>query len=136
MLKHLVLIVMFLLAPKLSNAQSDTVITQEQLDSLPCVMLDTMPQYPGEQAAINRYIYDSLNYPIREMEHIYGTAYISVIVERNGSLSGVEIKKGINSKVDEDLLRIVKNMKGWKPGIKAGKPVRTRTFIRFKFVPR
>jgi outer membrane biosynthesis protein TonB len=136
MLKHLVLVVMFLLATKFSNAQSGTVITQEQPDSLPYVMLGTMPQYPGEQAAITRYIYDALDYPIREMEHIYGTAYISVIVERNGSLSNVEIKKGINLNVNEDLLRIVNGMKGWKPGIKAGKPVRTSTFIRFKFGPR
>lgn len=104
MLKHLVLVVMFLLATKFSNAQSGSVIMQEQPDSLPYVMLDTMPQYPGEQAAINRYIYDALDYPIREMEHIYGTAYISFIVERNGTLSNVKIAKSINSNVDEDLL--------------------------------
>lgn len=129
----LVSVLFFLI--KGSNAQPDKPITPEQPDSLPYVWLDTMPRYPGGQAAIHTYIHSKIDYPAREHMHILGTVYVSFIVERNGSLSNAEIKKGINANVDADILRIVRTMNNWKPGIKYGKPVRTRAFLYFKFSP-
>lgn len=117
---------------QLINAQARS-ISKEEPDSLPYTVLDSMPEYAGGYNAINTYINNKIDYPARERMHIWGTAYIVFIVEKNGSLSNLEIKKGINTNVDRDLIRIVQTMTGWKPGIKYGKPVRARMFLYFKF---
>lgn len=74
-------------------------------------------------------------------QNIEGTAYIQFVVEPNGILSSVELKKGILKSVDDEIVRVVREMPSWSPAIANGinvrfqytLPVRIRPFDYLKF---
>ena len=108
-------------------------LSQEK-DSL-FMVVDEQPRYPGGEEARMKYIQENLNYPKKARESgIQGIVYISFIVEADGRITNVEVRRGIGGGCDKAAMRVVKNMPRWEPGIQKGKAVRT-TFhmpIRFK----
>ena len=48
------------------------------------------------------------------------------VVERDGSVTGVDILKGVDPALDKEAMRVAKLMPKWKPGKQQGKAVRTR----------
>ena len=57
------------------------------------------------------------------VEGIEGTSTISFIVEKDGSISNVAVKKPLYPCLDEEAVRVVKGMEKWKPAMCNGKPV-------------
>jgi periplasmic protein TonB len=85
------------------------------------------PEYPNGQAAFFKYISQNITYPTILRENgMEGTIYIKFVVEKNGSVSNVEIQYGsiIDKKYAENTIKFFKNMPRWKPGYQNGKPVR------------
>jgi len=88
----------------------------------------TMPQYPGGQKAILSYFIENMQYPLAAyMNGVSTTAYVNFIVETNGSVSDVVVLKPIGYGCDQEAIRLVSQMKGWKPGELNGKKVRVRS---------
>jgi TonB family protein len=53
---------------------------------------DVMPQFPGGKARMEKYLYDNLDYPEHlRREKIEGKAYVSYIIEKDGSISTIDI---------------------------------------------
>ena len=68
---------------------------------------------------------ENIKYPESALKQgIQGTVYVSFIVEKDGSVSNVNILKGIGGECDEEALRVVKEMPRWTPGLYKGKPAR------------
>jgi Ca-activated chloride channel family protein len=89
-------------------------------------IVDELPEFPGGDAARIKFITDNLVYPDVEMQKdkLY-RVIVSFIVEIDGSISNVKITKSCGiKKCDREAMRIIKLMPKWKPGKKAGKPVR------------
>jgi TonB family protein len=98
--------------------------------------VERMPMFPGGKDAMVKYIYHNTNYPQNELEAgIEGTAYVNVIIEKDGSIDSVAIRKGVpNAKMlDEEALRVVKAMPNWTPGTQNGKPVRVKMVLPVKY---
>ena len=55
---------------------------------------------------------------------ISGRVFVSFIVEKDGSVSNVELKRGIGGGCDEEAVRVISAMPKWKPGKMKGEPVR------------
>ena len=86
-----------------------------------------MPQFPGGADALIEYMKKNVIYPNKAKEKgVQGTVYVSFIVEKDGSVSNVNILKGIGGECDEEALRVVKEMPKWKPGLYKGKPARVQ----------
>jgi protein TonB len=88
-------------------------------------VIDVLPRFPGGDEARHHYIRKNLHYPevaIRNM--IQGTVMVVFVVETDGSVSHVQISKGIGGKCDEEAIRVVENMPRWEPGKRGGRPVR------------
>ena len=84
-----------------------------------------MPQFPGGADALIEYMKKNVIYPNKAKEKgVQGTVYVSFIVEKDGSVSNVNILKGIGGECDEEALRVVKEMPRWTPGLYKGKPAR------------
>lgn len=97
--------------------------------------LDKMPSYPGGMDGLMNYLANSLRYPeAARAKKVEGTVVVKYIVETDGSVSDVEILRGIGAGCDQEAVRVVKESKDWLPGEKEGKKVRTemRLPIRFK----
>lgn len=77
----------------------------------------------------------NLKYPPKaKAKKIEGYVFIDFIVEKNGSLSNIKLRKGLGYGCDEEAIRLVKKSSPWNPGKIRGVPVRvTRTIpISFK----
>jgi len=117
----------------LPELAEDTEIVEIQ----PFVSVQQMPEFPGGLSGLYKYFRDNLRYPTRAKElGISGTVYIRFIVERDGSISNVEIYRGIGGGCDEEAVRIVNGMPQWEPGRQRGTAVRVLHTIPLKFTLR
>ncbi len=84
-----------------------------------------MPTFPGGDAALLRYIRSNFVYPVYARERgITGIVYVNFIVEADGSISNVNLIRGIGFGCDEEALRVIGNMPKWNPGMQGNRAVR------------
>jgi periplasmic protein TonB len=103
-------------------------------DNSICTTPDVKPLYPGGNKAMANFIKANIKYPLEaDTAKVTGTVAISFIVEKNGSLSGLEIAEGIGYGCDTEALRVVRKMPKWLAGSKGGSTVRTVYKLYIKF---
>lgn len=87
---------------------------------------DEAPSYPGGDGAMMAYLANNVQYPLVAAENgVQGRVVVEFIVEKDGSLSDVKVKRSVDPSLDREALRVVKSMPRWNPGKKDGQPVRT-----------
>ena len=97
-------------------------------------VVEVMPQYPGGQIAMLKYLMENIKYPEQAMKKgIQGRVAVSFIVEKDGSISNVRPVHSVNSLLDKEAVRVVKSMPKWSPGKQNGKPVRVRFNVPVMF---
>nr|NQU88871.1 energy transducer TonB [Bacteroidota bacterium] len=93
-----------------------------------------MPKYPGGDEAMLKYLSENITYPENARKNgIQGTVYVTFVVEKDGSISDVNILRGLEKECDEVALQAVKNMPAWTTGKQRGKPVRVQFNLPLKF---
>mgnify|MGYP000874302889 FL=1 len=98
------------------------------------ISAEVMPTFPGGEEALIRYLISSIKYPSQAREaNIQGIVYVDFIVEKDGSISNVSIRRGIGGGCDEEAVRVVKNMPSWSPGYQRTQPVRVQFNVPIKF---
>ncbi|MCF8344402.1 MAG: energy transducer TonB, partial [Bacteroidales bacterium] len=76
-----------------------------------------MPEFPGGESAMYAYIQQHLKYPAPAAQiGIQGKVFARFIVEKDGSISHIEIPKGLGFGCDEEVIRVIKSMPLWQPG--------------------
>lgn len=95
----------------------------------------SMPQYPGGQEAMIRFLVENIKYPEQARKKgLTGTVYVSFVVSEKGELGKARVEKGISQECDDEALRVVKLMTSWKPAINAdGKPIAAQMTLPVKF---
>ena len=75
-------------------------------------------------------------YKATDDKGLSGRVGICLVVNEDGSVSGVRLKQGVNKTLNEEALRLFRSMPRWKPAIKDGKPVKSLvlTGVSFKNV--
>lgn len=97
-------------------------------------IVEQMPEYPGGLTALMNYLRVNIRYPATAQKAgIEGRVIVSFIVEPNGSVSNVEIVRSVDTDLDQEALRVVRQMPKWNPGKRAGIPVRVRCCLPIKF---
>lgn len=96
--------------------------------------VDENAQFPGGDEACFRWLSEHIHMPTEVMENgEHARVIVEYVVECDGSISFVRIKKGVSEAIDKEALRLVKSMPKWKPAMKDGQPVRARFFIPIMF---
>lgn len=96
--------------------------------------LEEMPEFPGGQAAMMKWLSENVKYPaIATENNIQGRVMVSFVVERDGSISNVKVVRGVDPSLDKEAVRLINDMPKWKPGMQTGKPVRARFNIPVTF---
>ena len=86
--------------------------------------VEVPPQFPGEEAALVKWLKDNVSYPQEAAEKgIQGTVNIRFIVNQDGSIDDIEIVKGLDPACDKEAIRVMKMMPKWIPGKQKGEPV-------------
>ena len=120
-------------------------VTMQNNDSI-FLMCEQMPEFPGGIEGLMEFVSTNLNYPEQAKDNsIEGRCFVGFIVEPDGSVSNVEIVRGVASayeeekpkalaqQCDEEAMRVVKSMPKWKPGMNEGKPVRVHYVLPINF---
>jgi protein TonB len=95
---------------------------------------EQMPEFPGGEKEMMAYLYENVKYPQMARETgIQGTVFVKFVVEKNGSVSRVEVLRGIGGGCDEEAVRVILSMPKWNPGKQNGLPVRVFFNIPLKF---
>jgi len=86
---------------------------------------EVIAEFVGGSKAFSKFVSDSTRYPLDERERgISGEVIVSFIIERDGSLSNIKIRKGVSPGLDAEAIRLFKSMPKWSPAMNDGKAVR------------
>ncbi|MCB9224046.1 MAG: energy transducer TonB [Crocinitomicaceae bacterium] len=103
-------------------------------DTMVYDMPEQMPEFPGGADAMDHYFADNIKYPpVAKEKGIQGKVYVQFIVEKDGSVTQVKVRRGAHELLDKEAVRVVKMMPNWKPGSMRGKVVRTRYTVPIIF---
>jgi len=87
--------------------------------------VEQMPQYPGGDVELTKFIHDNLHYPqAAASAGNEGRVTIRFIVNRNGDVTDVTVIRGFDASCDKEAIRVVKMMPKWIPGRQNGHDVR------------
>lgn len=94
-----------------------------------------MPQFPGGEDALLHFLESKIRYPKgARKKNIQGDVLVQFVVEKTGEVSNVEIKKGVSPDLNEESLKVVKEMPRWKPGMKDGEVVNVEYTVPIRYV--
>lgn len=87
---------------------------------------DIEASFNGGQIEMAIWMQENLKYPELSMElNDKGKVYLKFVVEKDGSITNVEIVKGISKELDNEAKRLVRSMPNWIPGEVKGLKVRS-----------
>ena len=85
---------------------------------------ERMPSFPGGQRALDAFLEKNLKYSKSAIKNKRSERVnIEFVVNTDGSLSYIGIKKSANPQLDTEAMRVVNMMPKWKPGTIQGQPV-------------
>ena len=134
----LVLLVI-VVAPARANAQDKREKTTQThkdttTDDKIYEVCEQMPIFEGGDAALMKYLTDSVKYPELAKKHgVQGRVVIGFIVEKDGSLTDVKVLRHVDIALDAEALRVVKGMPKWIPGCQDEQLVRVRYNVPVSF---
>lgn len=98
------------------------------------LVVEKMPEFPGGEPALYKFIRDNVAYPKAAKEAgIQGTVYVGFVIEKDGSISSLTIQRSPSDLLSEESVRVMSLMPRWSPGEQRGKPVRVSYSLPFKY---
>lgn len=90
--------------------------------------LDEQPEFPGGMQRFYKEVVDRFDEDvIEDLEGETRKVLVSFVIERNGSMTDINVIRNADPTVDQEAIRALKAIPiKWKAGIKNGKAVRTR----------
>ena len=105
----------------------DEVIVEEKkedLDTKVFQSVEQMPQFPGGDVELMKYINSHIKYPTMAMENnIQGRVVVQFVVTKNGSIGEVKVLRSRDKDLDNEAVRVVKSLPNFIPGKMNGQPV-------------
>ncbi len=115
----------------------EPVLTDEEddADAPVFVVVEDMPEFPGGELALRKWISKAIKYPVIAQENgIQGKVYVSFVINKKGAIEDAKILRGIDPSLDKEALRVINSMPTWKPGKQRGKPVKVSYRVPINFV--
>lgn len=109
---------------------------QDSLKEEVYMLVDSMPSVPGfdDMYEIQQWFRDKENELYPQITACDGCGirtkvYLRFIVEKDGSLSNIEVAKGSYEDINDFAIRLLKMLPKWNPGKQDGKPVRVSLIL-------
>ena len=91
------------------------------------VVVEEQPEIPGGNTAMMKFLSDNIKYPVIAQENgIQGRVITNFVVERDGSITDVQVVRGVDPSLDKEAVRVIQSMPRWKAGRQRGSAVRVR----------
>lgn len=97
------------------------------------IVQDT-PKPVGGWVAFMKWLTKTLRYPpTAKAQKVQGTVLLTFIIDAEGNVGDVQVKKSVEPSLDQEALRVGKMIRKWEPAMKNGKPVRAMIGIPIVF---
>ena len=114
--------------------EDEEIEIEEEDDEEFFMVVENMPECPGGDLGLMKYIQKNVKYPAIAKEYnITGKVYVNFIVDKSGSVTNVKIVRGVDKNLDAEAVRVVKSLPKYKPGKQRGKAVRVMYTIPINF---
>ena len=109
----------------MTTSKEVTVIGYAQFTDKVYESVEVMPEFPGGQAELLKFVAKSIKYPTEAQRRgAQGRVIVKFVVETNGSISNIHVVKGIDPLLDAEAIRVCTTMPTWAPARQEGKAVR------------
>jgi protein TonB len=101
----------------------------------PLFIVEVMPSFRGgDEKKFRDWVQNRAVYPEEAVNNkIKGTVMLTFVVEKDGSVSDVNIVRGVHPLLDNEALKVVSESPKWSPGLQRGQPVRVIFIIPIIF---
>lgn len=109
--------------PEASSAEEDILEVAE-----------VMPEFPGGYKALLEFISKNVSYPEEAMKNAWqGRVVLQFVIEKDGAVSNIKVLRSVNETLDNEAMRVIREMPKWTPGKDKGKEVRCKYTIPIVF---
>lgn len=97
-------------------------------------MVEQMPQFPGGQTELLKYIANHLKYPTIAAENgVQGRVTCQFVVGKDGKVRDVKVIKTLDPYCDKEAIRVIMSMPNWIPGKQNGAAVAVKYTVPITF---
>ena len=97
-------------------------------------VVEDLPQFPGGAAEFMKWLTKNLKYPATaQQQKVKGRVVAEFIVNKDGSVTDLQLVEHLNLACDNEVLRVLRMMPNWEPGLMNAKPCRTKVCIPVVF---
>ena len=98
------------------------------------IFVEHQPDFPGGTAAFYKFIQKKMKYPSQARKMgIEGKVFVQFVVDKDGSLTDINVIRGIGAGCDEEAIRVLKMAPKWNAGKQRGVPVKVRMTLPITF---
>ncbi len=108
---------------------------QEAVEEEIFFVVEEMPEFPGGQLALRKYIAENVEYPeIARENEIQGRVFVQFVVNEKGEVVNAKVVRGVDPSLDKAALKVVNSLPKWKPGKQREKPVKVSFTVPINFM--
>ena len=86
--------------------------------------VEQMPQFPGGEAALMKYLQSHINYPPMAVENgVQGRVVVQFVVDKTGKVGEVVVVRNVDKDLDKEAVRVCKSLPKFTPGRQNGQAV-------------
>ena len=86
--------------------------------------VEQMPQFPGGDEALLKYLSSHINYPPMAAENnIQGRVVVQFVIDKTGRVGEVKLVRSRDKDLDNEAIRVCKSLPKFTPGRQNGQPV-------------
>ena len=86
--------------------------------------VEQMPQFPGGEAALMKFLASHINYPPMAAENnVQGKVIVQFVVDKTGKVGEVKVVRNVDKDLDNEAIRVCKALPKFTPGRQNGRPV-------------
>ncbi|MDE5420683.1 energy transducer TonB [Ancylomarina sp. DW003] len=105
------------------------------VEEMPIFRPDICKNMTEGNIELNRHIQKSIRYPVIAQENgITGRVFVRFVVGRSGKVKNIEILRGVDPSLDQEAIRVIKNLPAFQPGKQRGVPVQVTYSTAINFV--
>ena len=120
-------------AIKTNQPEMPIAVSTEEKDRI-FLSVEQSPEFAGGMNALLKFLQKNLHYPTPAVNaNVGGKVYMQFVVGQDGSITKVDVLKGIGFGCDEEAQRVVKLMPKWSPGRQSGRAVAVKFTLPISF---
>ncbi len=86
--------------------------------------VEQMPQFPGGEAALMKFLQSHINYPPMAAENnVQGKVVVQFVVDKTGRVGEVKVVRSVDKDLDREAVRVCKSLPKFTPGRQNGQAV-------------